>query len=59
MVQTVLVLIILTIVGLWYTGRAAPAGPGKQTPARAGELLRPKVYGALLALTLILVLLWK
>ena len=63
MVQTVLVLVILTIGGLWYTGRVMPAGhlpgTGKQAARRAGELLQPKVYGALLVLTLILVLLWK
>jgi hypothetical protein len=55
MTQTILVLIILTVGSLVYTGLR----PGKQTPARAGELLGPKMYGALLALTLILVLIWR
>ena len=38
-----------------YTGLL----PGKRTPARPGELLQPKIYGALLVLTMILVLIWR
>ena len=55
MTQTILVLIILTIGSLVYTGLR----PGKHTRARPGELLQPKIYGALLVLTMILVLIWR
>jgi hypothetical protein len=53
--QTVLVLIVLTLGSLWYSGRRTP-----RQPTRAGEaLLTPRLYGAILLLTLILVLLWR
>ena len=56
MMETVLVLVILTIGSLWYAGRRAAE---KRPLRRAGELLPPRVYGALLVLTMILVLLWR
>ena len=51
MTQMILVLIIPTIGYLLYTGPR----PGKHTLAVAGDLLGPKIHGALLILIMILV----
>ena len=55
MIQTVLAIVVFTVLGVWYVGRQPV---DTRTPQRS-SLLTPKLYAGLLALAALLVLLWR
>ena len=58
MIQTSLLVIILVIWSLWYTGRRSSATWGAKAEKREA-LMNARVYASLLAFALVLAFLWR
>jgi len=57
MIQTSLLIIILVVWCLWYTGRRASRVKGGKGE-KLDSLMNPKVYASLLGFALVLAFLW-